>query len=68
MARVKTFYIFFFKLLYYLNSYAQLIYLLPNCEVDKSSQIFRYIYQYQNSLNHLLYSLLRKLNTNLFAP
>ena len=63
----KPFIYFIFKLLYCLNFYVQLIYLLPNCEVDKSSQIFHYIYQYQNFLNHLLYSLLKKQNTYLFG-
>ena len=58
---------FLFKLLYYLNFSFQLIYLLLNYEVDKNFQIFHYTYQYQNSLNHYLYSLLRKQSTYLFV-
>ena len=60
----KPIYIFsFFKLQYYLNYSYQLIYLLLNYEVDRSFRIFHYIYLYQNSLNHHLYSLSRKRNT-----
>lgn len=56
----KPFIYSIFKLLYYLNFSFQLIYLLPNYEVDRNYQIFHYIYQYQNFLNHRLYSLSRK--------
>ena len=63
----KPFIYFIFKLLYYLNFSFQLIYLLPNYEVDRNYQIFHYIYQYQNFLNHRLYSLSRKRNTYPFV-
>ena len=56
-----------FKLLYYLNFSFQLICLLLNYEVDRNFQIFHYIYQYQNSLNHHLYSLSRRQNTYPFV-
>ena len=59
----KPFIYSLFKLLYYLNSFYLLIYLLPNYEADRNFQIFHYTYQYQNFLNHHLYSLLRKRNT-----
>ena len=39
---------------------------LNNYEVYKNFQIFYYIYLYQNSLSHLLYSLSKKQNTGLF--
>lgn len=63
----KPFIYSIFKLLYYLNFSFQLIYLLPNYEVDRNYQIFHYIYQYQNFLNHRLYSLSRKRNTYPFV-
>ena len=63
----KPFIYSLFKLLYYLNFSFQLIYLLPNYEVGRSYQIFHYTYQYQNSLNHHLCSLLGKRNTCLFV-
>ena len=63
----KPLYIIYFKFLYYLNFYFQLICLLPNYEVDRNFQIFHYIYQYQNFLNHRLCSLLGKRNTYLFV-
>ena len=53
----KPIYMFSFKLQYYLNFYVLSTYLLLNYEVDRSYQIFHYIYQYQNSLNCLLHSL-----------
>lgn len=63
----KPFIYSLFKLLYYLNFSYLLIYLLPNYEVDRNFQIVHYTYQYQNSLNHHLYSLLRKQNKYLFV-
>lgn len=63
----KPFMYTLFKLLYYLNFSYLLIYLLLNCEVDRSYQIFHYTYQYQNSLNLHLYSLSGKLSTCLFV-
>ena len=63
----KPFIYSLFKLLYYLNFSYLLIYLLPNYEVDRNFQIVHYTYQYQNSLNHYLYSLLRKQNKYLFV-
>ena len=62
----KPIYILFFKLQYYLNYPYQLIYLLLNYEVDRSFQIYRYTYQYQNFSNHRLCSLLKKRYTCLF--
>ena len=62
----KPFIYSLFKLLYYLNFSYLLIYLLPNYEVDRSFQIFHYIYQYQNFLSHYLCSLSRMHYTNPF--
>ena len=64
----KPIYIICFKSQYCLNFYVLLIYQLLNYEVDRNYQIFHYIYQYQNFLNHYLHSLLRKPNTYLFVP
>ena len=62
----KPFIYFSFKLRYYLNSFYLLIFQLLNYEDARSFQICHYIYQYQNSLNYLQYSLLKTQNTYLF--
>ena len=59
----KPIYIFCFKSQYYLNFYILLIYQLLNYVVDRNYQIYHCIYQDQNCLNYLPYSLLRKQNT-----
>ena len=54
---------FLFKLIYCLNSFVLSACQLPNYEDDRNFQIFHYIYPYQSSLNHCLYSLSEKPST-----